>query len=104
MLGVAAEEWRQSIRESHPACAETEAALQRHQDEVATIRRALSNCQPALQMLLDAAATVRQAAETTNNADSKSGSVGMGHAGPSEQQLDEAYGLLKRVVPHVRWF
>lgn len=98
--------------ESHPSCPETDTVLLRHHEEVAKIRKALSSCQPALQLLLDAAATVQQANAAADVArgigdshvvDEGSGVVQRG-APATDQELEQAYNLLKQVAPHVIWF
>jgi hypothetical protein len=124
---LCAEEWAQSILESHPACAETNAALEKHKSEIEVINRALAKYQPTLQRLLSAAeiaATATAAAAICDDI-SASGSardsegrsaaaaephlvappvVGSGSCSLSEQQLQQAYALLRDVAAHVKWF
>eukprot|EP00878_Enallax_costatus_P041821 GHUV01048715.1.p1 GENE.GHUV01048715.1~~GHUV01048715.1.p1 ORF type:complete len:312 (+),score=59.69 GHUV01048715.1:317-1252(+) len=106
-------EWSRSLRESHPSSSDTDTALLKHHEEVATICKALSSCQPALRLLLDAAATVQQAAAADTTAqgvgnshvivDEGSGVV-QGGSPVTKQQLEQAYDVLRQIAGHVRWF
>jgi hypothetical protein len=116
-LSCTADEWEQSILESHPACEATEAALEKHRQEVAAISKALSKFQPGLGQLLSAAKTLADAAsiasEAASAAEEASGSSASSsssdeaeecESGPSEAQLQEAVALLQQVAAHVKWF
>jgi hypothetical protein len=111
-----ADEWEQSILESHPSCDATYAALEKHRQEVAAITTALSKFQPGLGQLLSAAKTLAAAVaqetpasaaegETSaTNSSSSSDDAGESATGPSPAQLQEAVTLLQQVAAHVNWF
>jgi hypothetical protein len=112
-----ADEWEQSILESHPSCDATDAALLKHRQEVAAITTALSKFQPGLGQLLSAAKTlaaavVREAPASSmeeegsapNSSSSSSDVAGENATGPSQAQLQEAVSLLQQVAAHVKWF
>jgi hypothetical protein len=118
---LSADEWEQSILESHPSCDATDAALEKHRQEVAAITTALSKFQPGLGQLLSAgktlAAAVAQetpapaaagessATDSSSSSSSSSSSDAAGSAvGPSQAQLQEAVSVLQQVAAHVKWF
>lgn len=109
-LSCIADEWEQSITESHPACDATEAALEKHRQEVAAISAALSKCQPGLQQMLSAAKTLADAAAQDSPAAVKgegsdsSSSSSSTHDAVERDSGQEAVSLLQQVAAHVKWF
>jgi hypothetical protein len=112
-----ADEWEQSILESHPSCDATDAALEKHRQELAAITTALSKFQPGLGQLLSAAKTLAAAvaqetpasvaegeAIATSSSSSSSDNAEGSATGPSPAQLQEAVALLQEVAAHVKWF
>lgn len=91
---TAADEWEQSIKDSHPCSDETEAALATHRQEIKRIEAALQRYSQPLQQLLSAAQTLQQ---STDGA-ARSGPL------PDERQVHEAVEVLRQAAAHVKWF
>jgi hypothetical protein len=93
---AAADEWEQSIRESHPQSDETDAALATHRAEVERIRAALQKYSTPIHQLIEASETVARATCV--------GSTAAAVAAPDDQQLQQAVGVLRQAAAHVSWF
>jgi len=88
-----ADEWEQSIVESHPHSTETDAALATHRKEVEHIRAALRKHDKPIRQLLAAS----QALARANDAAAPG-------QGPSEPELQHALEVLRQAAAHVSWF
>jgi hypothetical protein len=92
------DEWEQSIRDSHPANAETEAALATHRQEVGQIRAALQKYSKHIEQLAAAANTL------TDSPGSSTKEEAAGAVAPSEADVQQALDMLRSAAAHVKWF
>lgn len=93
MCCCAAGEWEQSIKDGHPECEETDAALATHRQEVERIRTALQKYSKPIEQLISASGMMAAYA-----AASEAGRM------CSPEELQEAIGVLRQAAAHVKWF
>jgi hypothetical protein len=86
-------EWEQSIRDSHPACEETDTALGTHRQEVERIRIALQKYNKPIEQLITASGTLAAYA-AASEADRAC----------REGDVQQAVGVLQQAAAHVKWF
>jgi hypothetical protein len=102
------DEWEQSIRDSHPPSPETDAALATHRAEVQRIRTALQKYSQYVQQLCTASQTLASAtaatAATADSSSSAGSTTAAAAAEVSEQELQQALGVLRQAAAHVKWF
>jgi protein subunit release factor A len=93
-----ADEWEQSIRDSHPSNAETEAALATHRQEVQQIRTALQKYSKHIEQLAAAANTLADSSGSSMKAEAA------GAVAPSEADVQQALDTLRSAAARVKWF